>query len=487
MLRLLFTCICVVVIMPAAASSFAEGIDPNQWGPDIRITRDSIDSYPYAVLNLSDGSLGLIWANIIEHEIDAEILFSSGNASEQWSSPAVMVPAGSDKSWGWYPAATGTNGRLHLAYSDNQPGNWEIFHVYSDDNGATWSAPTRLTDAPNEGWNCTVKTFNEHVYCTWNDNRFGGIWISRPAIYFRSSYDNGITWNEEVRVSDETSDCAQMPRFLVDLNGTLHTVWQNNNLSAEELYYDYSTDSGVTWHQDVPINENDYITSDRPCWVLDQRGNIHLFWVDRLAPGDPGLYYRRSQGDVSEGVKQWTQRQRLANYEPDSASLQSAKTQSSYVYEHGDPQCAIVNGVIHVAWANYLTKVTPGGEVGEAWIHWLYSTDGGETWSQRITVSQVDSISTHLFCIPSHGRLILVWADDRDGNFEVYAKVLLTADVSGDRWVDFLDYAFFADEWMLKDSAGPNDWWGVTDFDNSGDLNWQDMMIFTEQWLRGSE
>ena len=416
---------CVSLTAFLGVPGLAVEINLSQWGDDFRLSEDAIDSESPSVLQLQDGTLAVFWKNVIDPEKDAEILFSSSNAEGEWSPAQVVVPSGTDKAG--VKVHVSPSGRLQLVYSDSGPGNFELFHMASDDNGAIWTSATRLSNAKGSSWNTNLCSFGNHLYCIWDDGRDAGIlgWSYKPAVYFRSSYDDGQTWNDEVRVSSKETSFAWAPRMLVDEAGTLHVMWHDERDGAKELYYDYSTDGGVTWHDETAVTEDDDTTSDLFRWLLGPDGNIHLLWVDRIADNDPGIYYRRSVGDISSGVSAWTDLIRLATHELEQPEEpRASRAGRGYVRHQGTPSCVFVGGVLHVVWSNYLVTEKPGGEVHDSWVHWIYSMDYGETWADPQTVSHYDSVSKDLCCLEADGRLVLVWSDNRNDNLEIYSKAL---------------------------------------------------------------
>jgi len=62
--------------------------------------------------------------------------------------------------------------------------------------------------------------------------------------------------------------------------------------------------------------------------------------------------------------------------------------------------------------------------------------------------------------------------------------VTLTGDFEPDGDVDFVDFTFFAARWRDSNCGDSNDCDG-TDFDYSGTVDWSDLGVFTQNWLKG--
>ena len=60
-----------------------------------------------------------------------------------------------------------------------------------------------------------------------------------------------------------------------------------------------------------------------------------------------------------------------------------------------------------------------------------------------------------------------------------------SADLTSNCFVDMMDLALFASQWLQDDCVTP-DWCGKADIDTSGSVNFQDFIIMASQWLTGN-
>jgi len=60
---------------------------------------------------------------------------------------------------------------------------------------------------------------------------------------------------------------------------------------------------------------------------------------------------------------------------------------------------------------------------------------------------------------------------------------VLPGDLNGDDYVDFSDFAVFAQYWLSYDCKAPN-WCLRADFEPDGDVDWADLAEFTNYWLQ---
>jgi hypothetical protein len=80
-------------------------------------------------------------------------------------------------------------------------------------------------------------------------------------VMFARSTDGGVTWSTPVRVNDDPQGIAAYQWFgtmSVAPNGRIDVIWNDtrNNPGGydSELYYSYSTDTGVTWSTNEPLS-----------------------------------------------------------------------------------------------------------------------------------------------------------------------------------------------------------------------------------------
>jgi len=103
------------------------------------------------------------------------------------------------------------HGRLHLLHMDMDYGDADVWYLYSDDGGDSWSPELRLNeDAPGNG----ADQF--HPWLAVDDSgRVHAIWYDRRNdlpdnylidLYYRMSPDGGLSWGPEERVTESGFD-----------------------------------------------------------------------------------------------------------------------------------------------------------------------------------------------------------------------------------------------------------------------------------------
>jgi len=190
------------------------------------------------------------------------------------ASPAVAVDSG---------------GATHVVWSDDTPGNAEIYYRKSEDGGTTWSWTQRLAWTTGKSYHPAIDIDSGGtVHVVWDDDTPGD-----EEIYYRKSEDGGsgdggdswgpvkrLTWHEEAQWT---------PSVAVNSSGHVYVVWQDSRITLGELYYRSSTDQGATWSSPLRLTWTEGY-SNAPAAAAS--GNkIHIVWYDGT-PGNYEIYYK---------------------------------------------------------------------------------------------------------------------------------------------------------------------------------------------------
>jgi CARDB/BNR repeat-like domain len=356
------------------------------WTPIKRLTWTSGGSYEPVIAISSNGHIHIVWSD--DTPGNAEIYYKrSTDGGTTWSS-ARRLTWTSGQSYG--PAtAIDSNNTIHIVWRDDTPGNAEIYYKKSTDEGTTWSSVQRLT------WNSVYSITpalaidsnnNIHVVCR-DDTPGNG------EIYYRRSTDGGTIWSSFKRLT-WTSGSSEYPAIATDSSNHIHVVWHDFTPGAPEIYYKRSTDGGATWSSDQRLTWHS-LYSLGPAIAIDSSQTVHVVWHDYRV-GAPEIYYKRS----TDGGTTWSPDQRLTWLSGDS-------------YESG---IAIdLSSTLHVVWQDNMP--------GNFEIYYKRSSDGGTAWStaQRLTWNSLDSLSPAM-ATDSNNTIHIVWSDNAPGNREIYYR-----------------------------------------------------------------
>ncbi|MDH7515734.1 MAG: glycosyl hydrolase [Bacteroidota bacterium] len=275
----------------------------------------------------------------------------------------------------------------------------------------------------------TGSRFRGNIYAAWTDfTRYGS---ANPrdssVIVFARSTDRGETFEPFVRVSDTAGDAVDSDETMegavpaVGPEGEIYLAWAG----PAGLYFDRSFDGGVTWGEDM-------IVSDMPGgWDIDirglqranglpvtmcdvsrgpYRGTVYVNWVD-LRNGDPDVFIARS---TDRGAT-WSAPIRV-NDDP----LRNGKEQF-FTWGTVDP----VTGEIVIVFydrRNYRTDSTD--------VYLASSTDGGMTFVNRRINEAAFVPSAMVFmgdynCVSAYGgRIRPIWTRLHGSDLSIHTAVI---------------------------------------------------------------
>ena len=121
---------------------------------------------------------------------------------------------------------------------------------------------------------------NGHVYVVWEDSRNGG-----SDIYFNYSSDYGVTWQySDVRLDkdDAGANNSTYPQITCDNNGHIYVVWEDDRDDSSDIYFNVSSDYGVTWLiSDKKLSTVPYAPPAQfPQISCDNNGHVYVAWDD---------------------------------------------------------------------------------------------------------------------------------------------------------------------------------------------------------------
>lgn len=249
-----------------------------------------------------------------------------------WTQPVHAVTGGDgDLDKEWIACDNGPSspfrGRCYLSYFHVPSG--ELRTTFSDDGGATWSAPVASTPRPPRGFD-----FNGAQILTQPD---GAVVLAYTAfadpqlapsseIQATRSTDGGVTWSAPVRVASfEMGSIPALRTFALvsaeaDAAGRMYLSWEGcraeTGCAARRILFSSSLD-GVSWTPVTAITSTPASTSQfLPGLGADPSANGRLTLVYHAIPvgcaedeSCPGIdVFRQSSSD---GGASWTKPQRL--------------------------------------------------------------------------------------------------------------------------------------------------------------------------------
>jgi hypothetical protein len=309
-------------------------------------------------------------------------------SGDQWE-PAVAAD-GSGRIYVLYPHY----GRVADCKSCRVP---TMLLVASNDNGKTWQTPHVMLESGSGQFDAQIAVDpadRRTVYAAWLQN-------GKRAVMLAKSVDSGATWAFTMAVRSD----VQLDKPALAVRGQSVYVAFNHE---EEVWVAASLDGGRSF---IPTRVN---AESRPGWSLlgaatvDPAGNAYLAWASYSkaggARGAVNLYVAKS----GDGGKDWSATQLDV-----SAAAPGCKGEECGEAFLG-AQIGLTSDADGTLYALWSAGSVP---LGPQRIYFSSSTNGGENWLPRVSVSYAELGVEHAFpaiVAGNTGDVRVAWMDKRD-------------------------------------------------------------------------
>jgi hypothetical protein len=350
-----------------------------QWEPDRKLsTTDSAactnENMARCIIACAD-TLHVVWWDW-QNKGSAIYYKRSSDQGATWTADTRIsgTPGTAD-----FPSLAQSGSTLHLVFRDDRTGEYGSYYKRSLDGGRTWESDILLGI---EHWWPSVAAVESMVYVALNDN----IDSTNSEVFFRRSTNNGTSWDSTQRISNATGR-SEDP--CITAGGPyVHIVWNEFRDGNCEVYYRHSSDQGMTWGPETRLtNAPNHSYSPN---IVASGSNADIAWEDRRS-GDYDIYFKRS---TDHGL----------GWGPDERLTQDTVT-SLY------PSFAVAGSNINMVWFDI------GGGV-----LYMHSSDGGASWDPERTLVSGFSSPGMPFIAVSGSALHVIWTDKRDGHSAIYYK-----------------------------------------------------------------
>ncbi len=150
--------------------------------------------------------------------------------------------------------------------------------------------------------------------------------------------------------------------LVMDAEGNAYAVWTDNRDGQTTIYFVRSIDGGQTWDEKVQISSGSEKVFS-PSLAVDTKHNFYVVWRSGYK-ANANIYFAYS---INRG-QTWSKSIRVDN-----------ETGRTY-----NPSLAVdTQGALYIAWQNRRSANIN--------IYFTHSTDGGQTWSDKIRVANIGS------------------------------------------------------------------------------------------------
>ena len=333
----------------------------------------------------------------------------SSDSGQSWSQPVYLSEQYYESIESSMPALAATENYLHLIYWDggeiggngnnahNDDG--DIFYRRSDDNGASWSDPSVISEEGDKLIYNPHGNFQYQPKMVATGNHLYAIWIaSVPStidvnggwyIAFAHSSDQGESWSEPIAVTRE--DTFSYDPVIAAEGARIHVAYREGT----EIMVRTSRDYGVNWDYGERITDGD--SNYRPSIGIGG-GKVHIAWESYYDDGerfDYEIHYSRSSNQGND----WDAPVRITNSTAESSMYPCLAADASGVF---------------VAWRDYGNF--DKDDTADYDLVMIASLDHGTTWESTVVISDDDdpymsNSQTYASLKAGNGLLYALWME----------------------------------------------------------------------------
>ena len=307
-----------------------------------------------------------------------------------------------------------------------------------------WSEDYRLTYRPGYSYNPRAVCNGDTIHLVWWEGYVDT--IIHEEVFYKRSTDAGMTWEEDVRLTQEDSISAVTPSIGLWENN-IHVVWKEQTAYYSAICYRRSEDGGNTWGNIDTILKTNLDGWYHP-WIAVYENMIFLVAIKSGSGGQLVFVKSTDNGDSWLPSQDITIAKSLPRVKASSfdslfltvtyqntpeiyniISFDAGETWSdSQIVSEDDgvgSQCPAMDtddsSGIYIVWYDY--KYSPYPWTGD--IFCRKSRDSGSTWEEIDSLTVMHRANWPDVLVEGN-NLHLVWEDDRhefNENSEIYYRM----------------------------------------------------------------
>ena len=272
------------------------------WNSQVQLTNYPGGSDASAKIAINESVVHVVWGRFVTATGSFETMYRrSLDGGSIWEAEMQITKPGSGHSYAPDLAVNGSN--VYAIWMDSRDGSWETYINTSFDDGQTWNGEIRLTDVDGRNsFGAHVGVWNETVYVVWGDPRDDYPYPEAHEAYMNYSFDGGVTWqssNERLQFALNNSG----PNDIALTENYIHVVMKDNRTGKREIYYkrypDFQTDTTAPSIVHTPI----------PNTPIGQLINITAKVSDNVALSEVWLNYTGINGtNYNVSMTGWDQK-----------------------------------------------------------------------------------------------------------------------------------------------------------------------------------
>jgi len=402
---------------------------------------------------------------------------------------------------------------IHLTWVRVYGSTKNIMYSSSQDFGENFSIPIQVNYLSNNiiaygQSGSKIEVFNDNIFITYIDDRSGS-WL----IYLNISFDNGLTWQEEIVISD-TPYLNGYQDFEIDSNGNLHLVYYNYALNnhLEDVRYRFAASDNNDWNFSPSITLGIVTPEMEPCdccqpdLEIDDNDNIYVAYRNNIQNlRDTYLSVKKFNEDGFNENYQVSNFQDYIPYCPSSGpdiDINENEIAVAYTIYDDNKVYTSISDLDQIDFSDFINIYDANGQQNYpyisldkniliVWADYLNSNNGDweiyfairdlET-NQMVNIQKINNdngnhIQNNPIIYKNINDAYIFWSDKRNGNYDIYfskgiGQSNLLGDVNQDFLIDVLDIISLV-QVVLGNSTNIDN----ADLNEDSIINIQDIMI----------
>ncbi|MCU0840463.1 MAG: hypothetical protein MUC79_01925 [Thiobacillaceae bacterium] len=226
------------------------------------------------------------WRRVFRARLEAG---AEGGLRASEARPADPAPARDDQ---MYPVLAATDSALTLAWEDRRHGH-TVIHASVSHDGQAWSPPLRVSRNPTGRINGDLGRGTgamRPALAALGGDRLAAVWLDKRDflsgydVYAALSPDGGASFGPDLKVQDSFGDAIAQWHAAAAGNGrgALAVAWDDERDGTPDVWLSWLTPAGAFADNVAPPPASGPGAQTDPAIALDEAGNLHLAWVERV-------------------------------------------------------------------------------------------------------------------------------------------------------------------------------------------------------------
>ncbi|MBS7623782.1 hypothetical protein KEJ39_08980 [Candidatus Bathyarchaeota archaeon] len=269
------------------------------WSDSVRITGVEADPRDPDVAAYGD-YVYIVWEDRRDFATTGSDIYMrrSGDGGVTWEPEQRLV---TNKANQWDPRVAAYGEYLHLTWLDERnmaEANYDIYYRRSATSGRTWDDEQRLTSNPYIQWRQSIAACGDYVYVVYEDYRD---WHYPPGssrgvlAYYARSVDTGASWSTENKLP--TNGSWQLYPDVAATGNDVYIAYTDGrdfSKSKLDIWLIHSRDNGESWSEETRVTDDPAI-QEYPRIATSSRG-VEVVWQDHRNMKESGMdIYCRSR------------------------------------------------------------------------------------------------------------------------------------------------------------------------------------------------